>query len=280
MKSITKNSSLLFISILTLAFSSCSDWEQMVNIPNTRITDSKRVVIIEEFTGTSCVNCPAGLAQSEFLLDIYPDNVILIGVHSKFLAAPVSAGQTDLRTKDAQDIEDFLGSWIAKPEAAFNRLLDSTNLTYRYGPPDIWQPILEAELKKEPKVELNISTYFEDSTRQLNVTLDVTGLEAINEPVHLHCGITESNIIADQKNNFDILFGFVHKHVLRKMLTPIPGEKFADTFGVGDTFHKVYNFTIPKDSVVWIPENCRVFAYVSLDENKKYILQAAESLVK
>jgi len=280
MKLITKNIFLLSSTILTLVFASCSDWEQMVNLPNTRITDSKRVVIIEEFTGTSCVNCPAGLAQSEFLLDIYPDNVILIGIHSKFLAAPVAPGQTDLRTSDAQDIEDFLGSWVAKPEAAINRLYDNSNLTYRYGPPDVWQPLLEQELKKAPKVELKISTYFEDVSRQLNVTLDVTGLEAIDEPIHLHCGITESNIIADQKNNFDILVDFVHKNVLRKMLTPIPGQKFADNFAIGQTFHKVYNFTLPQDSIVWKPENCRVFAYVSLGENKKYILQAAESLVK
>lgn len=281
MKSISKNISLISISILTLAFSSCSDWEQTINLPNTRITDSKRVVIFEEFTGASCIACPPGLAQSEFLLDIYPDNVIVIGIHSKFLAEPVKIGDFDMRTPDAQDIEVFLGGPLfGKPEASINRLFDNTNLSYRYGPPDAWQPLLEEELKKEPKVELNISTYFEEATRQLNVTLDVIGLEAIDEPVNLHCGITESNIIADQKNKNEILVDFVHKNVLRKMLSPIPGDKISDTFAVGQTFHKVYNFTLPQDSIVWKPENCRVFAYVSLGVNKKYILQAADSFVK
>lgn len=252
-------------------------------MPDNNAVNSKRVVILEEFTGASCVNCPAGIAQSKAILDKYPDNVVLIGVHSKFLAQPATAGQVDLRTKDAQDIEDFLGSWLAKPEAAINRLFDNPSQSFRIGRPDTWIIYVEDELKKAPQADLKISTNYDDASRLLTVKLDVTGLENITSPVHLHCGITESEIVADQLNNTtpSKLVGFVHEHVLRKMLTPIPGEKISDKLSAGQKIENLeYSFILPQDSILWNPANCNVFAYVSLDENQKYILQGAEAKVK
>lgn len=280
MKSINRICLLFVIGFLFSFGMSCSDWEQEIQIPDTKITDSKRVVVIEEFTGASCVNCPAGIAASAAVLDLYPNNVIVIGVHSKFLAQPATAGQVDLRAPDAQLIEAFLGSWLAKPESAINRLYDDANQTYRYGTPDSWQSIVEAELKKAPKIDLSISGVYDENSRELIVKLTMNALEAINEAVHIHCGITESNIIADQLDNFSKLIDFNHTHVLRKMLSPIPGEKIADVISSGQSFTKEYRFTLPQDAILWKAENCSIFAYVSLNENKKYILQAAEKKVK
>lgn len=266
-----------FLFTICLTLIACHEWEQLVPIPDTRVTDSRRVVIIEEFTGTSCPNCVNGILQTENIAEFYPDNVVVIAVHSNFLGAPASPGQTDLRTKDAQDIEVFLGGALfGKPEAAFNRLYDNTNKSYRYGPPDVWKTYVDEELKKPLQAELNISTIYDSVTRELNITLNVVGLENLGEVLHLHCGITESNIVADQLDNFEIIEDFIHNHVLRKLITPVSGEKIADQLTKDKSINKTYNFILPVDPVLWQAENCAVFAYVSLDETKKYILQAAE----
>lgn len=272
--------SILFFTAIGFGFLACSEWETLVPIPDNGPVNSKRIVVVEEFTGASCVNCPKGIAATSAIRDLYPYNVIVIAVHSNFLGQPATTGQVNLRTPDAQAIESFLGNWGAKPEAAFNRLHDDANQTFRYGNPDIWKTYVDEELKKTPQVELKISTNFDSASRELKVTLIVKGLEAINEPVHLHCGITESNIIADQLENTTKILNFVHNHVLRKMITPIPGEKVADTLAVGQSVTKEYSYILPQDAILWKPENCDVFAYASLDENKKYILQGAEAKVK
>ncbi len=272
--------SLLFLTGLITLFASCNEWEQEIQLPDTKVTNSKRVVLIEEFTGASCVNCPAGIAATKAIQDLYPDNVVVIGVHSNFLAQPATKGQVDLRNPDAQAIEAFLGFWLAKPEAAFNRLYDDAVQSFRYGTPDSWKSIVDIELTKAPQVELLISSQFDDNSRLLKVNLTVKGIIGINEAIHLHCGITESEIIADQLDNFSKLENFVHAHVLRKMITPIPGEKIADALAPDQLINKEYSFTLPQDSILWKPEHCDVFAYVSLNENKKYILQAAEKKVK
>ncbi|MBK7357912.1 MAG: Omp28-related outer membrane protein [Saprospiraceae bacterium] len=273
---------ILFILISISVLLSCSDWEVEIPLNNntTPPEKTKRVVLIEEFTGASCVNCPKGIAQTTAIRNAYPDNVVVVAVHSNFLGAPATAGQVNLRTPDAQAIEAFLGSWFSKPEAAFNRKYDDANQTYRYGSPDSWRGIVEEELKKDPMVELIIDKSFNETTRELKVTLKVKGLVAISKPLHIHCGITESEIIADQLDNTGKLIDFVHNHALRKMLSPIPGDKIADGIAVNQALEQEYNFTLPIDNILWKPEHCEIFAYVSLDETEKYILQAAEVKLK
>ncbi len=272
---------ILFAFLLTSGLSSCSDWEQTVELPNNDLVQSDRIVVIEEFTGASCANCPAGLAQSAAIADLYPDNIVFIAVHSNFLGQPATKGQVDLRTPDAQALEAFLGDWLAKPEAAINRFELQQSMLFRIGSPDSWKSYVDQELKKAPEVSLKITSQFDEASRVLNVHLFAKALQDITEPLHFHCGITESKIIADQLDNVKgKLIGFEHNHVLRKILSSISGDRFAESAAKGMEFVKDYSFTLPQDSIVWKPENCNVFAFVSLDENKKYILQAAEAPVK
>mgnify|MGYP001274222846 CR=1 FL=1 len=270
-----------FLAVL-MAFTSCKDWEQTIELPpNNNTTDSKRVIVMEEFTGASCVNCPAGIAISNSIAETYPNNVILIGLHSKFLGAPATKGQVDMRTPDAQAIEDFLGSWLAKPEAAINRLYQTAGQSYRIGNPDSWKSYVDAELKKAPEVDLQIKTVYNQTSRKLEVDFTVTTLKVFDKPIHLHCGITQSGIIADQLDNqTGKLVGFEHKHVLLKLLSPVSGDRLTNTATAQQIFKKSYEFTLPQDSILWKVEHLDVFGFASLDETEKYILQGAETKIQ
>ena len=272
----------ILLSLLLCSFTACKDWEQTVELPtNNNSTDSKRIVVMEEFTGASCVNCPAGIAISNAIAETYPDNVILIGVHSKILGAPATKGQVDLRTPDAQAIEDFLGSWLAKPEAAINRLYQTAGQSFRIGNPDSWKSFVDAELKKSPEVDIKIKSRFDEATRLLQVDLTVTALKQIDHAIHLHCGITQSGIIADQLDNqTGKLVGFEHNHVLLKLLSAVSGDPLANSASNQQTFTKSYQFTLPQDSILWNAAHCDVFGYVSQDATAKYILQGAETKIQ
>ena len=247
----------LFLSIIALVLASCSEWEQTVELPDNDLVQSDRIVVIEEFTGSSCANCPAGLAQSAAIADLYPDNVVFIAVHSNFLGQPATKGQVDLRTPDAQALEAFLGDWLAKPEAAINRFELQQSKLFRIGNPDSWKSYVDQELKKAPAVGLKITTDYNDATRELKVHLSATALQDIAEPLHFHCGLTESKIIADQLDNVKgKLIGFEHNHALRKILSAVSGDRFTESAAKGKQFDKDYSFVLPQDSIVWKPENC------------------------
>ncbi|MBL0236115.1 MAG: thioredoxin family protein [Saprospiraceae bacterium] len=113
-----------FLSIfLLLTLCQCADWEQVTQLKVNPGIISNRVVLVEDFTGASCTNCPGAASTLESLLEKYPNNLIVVGVHSRFLGLPAKSGDPNFVTPEAEDIEKFLGAWDGKPEAAFNRRL-------------------------------------------------------------------------------------------------------------------------------------------------------------
>jgi len=210
--------------------------------------------------------------------------LVVMGIHSNFLAVPVKAGDPNLRNADAQAIEKFLGNWLGKPEASINRKLFSPGASnIRIGKPDTWNSFVDRELALPPEIELNISNSFDATTRMLKTTLTATAKKIITEAVHLHVAITESKIVADQKDNripSGVIENYVLQHALRKLLTDVKGDRIADSMSEGEKIVKEYTFVLPTDAVLWVAENCSVVAFVSQDEIKKYVYQAAEAKVK
>ncbi|MBK6573194.1 MAG: Omp28-related outer membrane protein [Saprospiraceae bacterium] len=271
--------SFLYISLI-LFLNSCSDWEQPIQLPNSGGIKSSRVLLVEEFTGASCPNCPSGTAELKGIIDKYPDNIVAVGIHSNFLAAPATVGEVDLRTPEAQAIETFLGAWLGKPEAAFNRKKFNNQNGIRIGKPDTWITFVEQELKEVHEAELKISNKYDSTTRELQITLTATALLTIAKPIYIHALITESEISASQKNQTGILKDYVHEHVLRKLITPVAGELLINSLDVGKSVSKTFTYILPPQDRVWVAEHCATVGFISYAEQEKYVIQAAESKIK
>lgn len=267
-----------FCAIISLL--SCNEWEQKVDLPASTKPTSGRVVLIEEYTGASCPNCPQGSAALEVILDKYPDNVVVVGVHSNFLANKVVSTDPKLSTPEAQAIEDFMGLYFGKPEATFNRKFFTGQTYTRIGKPDTWITYVDAELKETPVVDLLIDKKYNDVTRELIVDIKCTARVNIDKPVHIHAMITESEIYTSQKGPTSIFANYHQKHVLRKVLSTIPGDKISDRMTQGQMINKTYTYTIPTDPVLWQVPHCDIIAFASYNEVDKYVLQAAETKIQ
>jgi thiol-disulfide isomerase/thioredoxin len=275
-----KNKIIILLSVVAILFMACNEWEQMVALPLSEKPTSGRVVLIEEFTGAKCPNCPAGTKALEAIADKYPDNVVVVGVHSNFLANPAVTGDPKLSYPEAQEVENYLGAWLGKPEAAFNRKKFTNQSNIRIGKPDTWIVYVEEELKLIPAANLLISRKYSDANRELTIELKTIAKQNIDKAIHLHVMITESNIFTTQESSTGNIPNYNQKHVLRKVITPIPGDKIADNLVSGQEVIKEYKYTLPSDAVLWKSENCSVVAFLSYDESNKTILQAAEIKVK
>lgn len=279
MKSLLSFISMIFLLIVLPV--SCCDWEQPVPLPTAGKPTSGRVVLVEDFTGTSCPNCPSGNAAVESMLEKYPDNTVAIAVHSNFLAQPAVTGEPRLNHAEAEAIEKLLGAWDAKPEAAINRTIFSGQPKIRIAKPDTWLQFMEQELQKKPAVDISIEKNYNSATRELSMKVKVVAKEAINEAVHVHAMITESHIILSQKDQTQgTISGYEHNHVLRKVLSPIPGEKIADNMVAGQSIERSFTYTLPTHAQLWVDSNCSLVAFASQNETKLYILQAAETKLK
>ena len=82
-------------------------------------------VLIEDFTGHKCQNCPEAAEELHILQDSYENQVIGIAIHAGFFAEPNSAVApfltTDFRTEKGTEIHDFFGA-NAYPVGMVNRV--------------------------------------------------------------------------------------------------------------------------------------------------------------
>jgi hypothetical protein len=54
------------------------------------VTSQQRQVLIEEFTGVRCVQCPAGAAEIETLLALHGDQLVAVAIHAGDFFASLS----------------------------------------------------------------------------------------------------------------------------------------------------------------------------------------------
>jgi hypothetical protein len=72
-------SKIFFSSLICLLFAACDHIDENDRLIYVEPESVKRCVLLEDFTGQKCVNCPRGTEVIEQLQETYPDNVIAVG---------------------------------------------------------------------------------------------------------------------------------------------------------------------------------------------------------
>ena len=118
----------LIISTLLLILNSCDKIEENNFIDGENQTNTIKGVIkkilIEDFTGHRCQNCPQAAEELHAIQEAFPEQIVGIAVHAGEFATPYPSEAnrytTDFRTEEGTDIHDaFLAS--AYPTGMVNR---------------------------------------------------------------------------------------------------------------------------------------------------------------
>lgn len=277
--------SVFVIASLILAMQSCDKIEEPY-LELLRVdtgggtTTGKRVIILEEFTGHKCVNCPEAALLAHNLQLANSGRIVLVSIHAGYFATTDVTGHytTNLATTEGEEINSYFGV-LSNPAATINRNSFSGKKVLT---PDKWEAAITEELAKEPEANLEIETTFNPTSRNLDIKVNGEFIKAVSGDILLTVGITESNIIAAQKNNNssvgttpDIL-DYSHQHVLRAMVNGTWGQT-VKTGGaaIGDKTSTELSYVLPEG---WNQANCTVFAHLSYAEgtNKYVVIQAAE----
>ena len=206
------------------AFSACDNvddderWNEKVEV------DTKKNVLIEDFTGQKCVNCPnASKLIHELQSGNIGQHVIAVSIHGGSMSYSVDKLPFGLATEIG---EEYNTHWGVKTWP--NGMVDRKDGLQEYTQ---WETSVAQRLKLEPAVDISISTDYDGNMSDtgwgkstVTVTLDET-LDGALQNAHLNVWLTESNITArqlqpDGNNQED----YVHNHVLRHVLTPAYGE--------------------------------------------------------
>lgn len=227
------------------------------------VPSGNRIVLLEEFTGKGCTNCPKGSRELENLLAQFPNNLAVVSIHAGFFADPVffPLGQYDFRTSEGEDLFSYLGPPLFYPAASVDRLVVNGDRLLGLNQ---WASVITQQIREEPAVDLLLETVFDTATRSLTVVVSGIGKAQVEGDIRISVMLTESGIIDaqdDAEADPNIVQDYVHKHVLRKMLTNARGDALDSSIRLGETFRRTYSISLPAE---WVPEKMEVIAFVNI----------------
>ncbi len=271
----------LFILIISglFFFAACEivDPPYLENPGGGDTTQYAKRVLIEDYTGHSCPNCPKAAQTADQLKNIYGDRVVVMAVHAGYFATPVPSDPlfaADFRTPAGNTWNDFFGI-DDYPNGMVNRVSNSSgSYTIPYGN---WGAVVDEELQKPAEAKITIHSDFDNGQSLFTTTVTTEFLSEQDKAYKLIVCITQDSIIGGQKFPTSIDENYVFMDMLRGTLNGIWGEDVSDgqPIVVGEKYEKTYSHTFPDD---WIAKNCHVVAFI-YDLDSKYILQVEEKEV-
>lgn len=243
----------------------------------------KKRVLLEDYTGHTCPNCPTAGKTARDIRDQHPDQVILMAVHAGWFARTYPESSVpeiydyDFRTAAGTEWDAFFGNGNAgNPNGLVNRLKVNNKYVLR---PNDWAGVVTSALASDPVMDLQLIVDYDEASRKICAHTKSYFLSPLDLNLKLEVVVIEDSIIAAQKNNDpaiglvgDIL-DFVHMHVVRGALNGTWGTTLAQA-GVANP-NEVVRSVQSVLPAVCIPEHCHIIAFV-FDSDTKEVLQAAE----
>ncbi len=226
--------------------------------PETPGVTQLKNVLVEDFTGMLCINCPDAATKITELQSYYGhDRVIAVAIHGDMpgLSGPL---KNDLGT-------EYFKYWGVQslPTGMVDRKGGLQNYTS-------WMAIASERLNVETPVSLSLgNTTYDAAERALTVQVDALAEVGLN--AKLQVWITESNIVSFQKMpDNSVNARYVHNHVLRGAVNGSWGETISLESGVEKNV--TYHYTVPS---VWVAENLSIVAFV-YDSSSNEVIQVIE----
>lgn len=235
--------------------------------------DNLRKVLIEEFTGVRCVNCPAGSDAIEALLGVHGEQLVAVSIHAGTFAVPHSESQQNLANPTGSSILSLLGSPLGFPTAVVNRTQYSGEERRQVGL-STWAGYIAEELAKEPEVRIEVETGYNDGTREVTIDADFHILQDITaDDVRLTVFVTENNIIDSQTTPEGRQDDYVHKHVFRTAVSAFDGNPINDDLSANGMISRSLSVTLDE---LWDVNECHIVVFLHQGGGTLDVIQAEE----
>lgn len=264
--------------IALLGFIACDKVTDIYETPPEPI-DNRRKILIEDYTGHKCGNCPRA---ARFIYDslqvVYPGQIISFSVHAGFFAKPLPTPGAGCDTVDyrcdAGNKWDTLFQVTAQgnPTGMVNRVRDNADHVLYSSE---WAAAVAELFEKEADALIEIENTYGSANRTLTTTVKTNFLKSLPGTYRLVVVVTEDNLVSCQKDDDAvpvIVQDYVHRHVLRHAINGHLGEAIALNPQSEDLESKTYSYVLNSN---WIDNNCSIVAFV-YNQDTNEIIQAEE----
>ena len=274
---------LFLLGIISCLFASCDNFDEdeymtlvqgqtTESVPITKL-QTEQYVLLEDYTGWKCVNCPAAAALLEEMVAKHGERLVTMSVHAGSFAEPNATNNNlDLRTDYGIKWNEEFG-FSSYPAGLINRTLNGSNHVFQK---DEWDAkVTEILANTENRININMGAAVKDN--KIIVSAEYVAVKDINTTLEANVFVLESDIHGVQFNS-NSQYGAVPKiddytfnHVLRPnglCNMTINAEQIAN----GEKILKNYAINIDQ---TWKLENCKVIIFLT-DSATKEVIQVNE----
>jgi hypothetical protein len=280
-----KNYISYFASLLIIAmFIVSCDYVNNVVDPNAPIIPGNRKVLIEDYTGHKCGNCPAAAYELTRIENKYPGKIIPIAVHAGYFSNAAGTYSTNFQTVDGTAYDTRFGnSGAGNPNGLINRIGFPNSQIKQWTS---WESEASKMLAQQAKFEIKIKNSFNIGGSILTSSITVKALAKNTGTYKLVVVLTEDSIIAEQLDyslptGSQFITNYRFNHVLRGSINSTWGDVVTGVTNLNDSIVVPYTKAI---NVSYNPDKCHVVAYIyDADANSPTyyeVLQAEELKLK
>lgn len=218
-----KKLSLLVLSVVT--FIACDKVKNPIqtntgnNNNNNNGVTLVRKVLLEDYTGHKCGNCPAAAIVAEGLYEQYAGKVVPIAVHAGFFAKTTLQHPTSYTCSAGNEWDAGTGfgvSTAGNPNGMVNRKnFPDHGLIQKE---DKWPTTVALALNDPYILGLTLKTTYDGGTRVLNTEVKAKFATTYTNNIKLQVIFTEDSVIGpqtDYSKNPDFIPNYVFMHMLR-----------------------------------------------------------------
>ncbi|HRG58594.1 MAG TPA: Omp28-related outer membrane protein [Bacteroidia bacterium] len=240
----------------------------------------ERKVLVEDYTGHTCPNCPRAATELKTLEALYGEKIVAIALHvSTTFAEPQPPTYTaDYRTTEGTEMDDFFNvSAAGLPKGMVNRKLIQGS---RILPYQSWGGEIGNIINAPLDAWISMKNSFNTAQNKVTTDLKIDFENSINDEIKLCVFLVQDSIISPQKDldsPTGKIIDYVHMHMLRKGLTSAFGESIITNPNASTPeITKSYSLVLSSDQ---IPEHCKIVAFIYKASNFE-IIQVQEKHVK
>ena len=161
-----------------------------------------RKILVEDFTGHTCGNCPRAAETAESLKQIYCDHIVTVAVHMGFFAEtknnPDSSYAYDFTTTMGDELDTYFGiDGQGLPRGMVNRTIVNNKLILAFGD---WATGVEAIVGLAVDIDIDIENTYDEATRTVETTVSSNFVNNLNGTYNVVVVLTEDSITNWQKD--------------------------------------------------------------------------------
>lgn len=213
-------------------------------------------VLLEEFTGVECGNCPMGSFTLDSLLEVYPD-LIGVSMHSYSSSDSMFFPQID-----TIGIQYSPGAPLGATDRIYDTVWGYVAQTYQN-----WNACIQTRLAVPPQLTVSVNASWNSVSRNISAGISTNILANLpSGDYRFNLYLVEDSVIGtgpgyDQVNFYNTIVGnpfygmgnpitgYIHRHVIRAILPKAWGQAgiIASSPAAGQNFATTIDYTLPAD---------------------------------